>query len=139
MDWGEEGIECEQCFRLFHRQCVNMSPTTYSLNNDNPSLEWSCVRCEMSPFSTSSFEDERHENSHRNNNPQQNPVMEENNRPSLNSGKQKKSDLPKRPLRFLNVNCQSVRAKLPLFQAVLDSERPDVVVGTESWLDEHNY
>lgn len=37
-------------------------------------------------------------------------------------------------LKIININCQSVSAKLPLFEAMLSTEDPDIVVGTESWL-----
>ena len=39
-----------------------------------------------------------------------------------------------KPLKILNVNCQSIRSKAASFLLLLDSEVPDNVVGTESWL-----
>ena len=38
------------------------------------------------------------------------------------------------PLKVININCQSVKKKLPQFLAMLDAENPDIVVGTESFL-----
>ena len=49
--------------------------------------------------------------------------------------KPRKSEQPKRPIRFLNINCQSVCAKLPLFLATIEAENPDVIIGSESWLN----
>ncbi|XP_077997350.1 uncharacterized protein LOC144450581 [Glandiceps talaboti] len=40
-------------------------------------------------------------------------------------------------LKFLNLNCQSVRAKLPNFLSLIDSEKPDIIIGTESWLNKN--
>ena len=39
-----------------------------------------------------------------------------------------------KPLKILNVNCQSIRSKAASFLLLLDTEDPDIVVGTESWL-----
>lgn len=38
-------------------------------------------------------------------------------------------------LKFINVNCQSVRAKGELLLNLFDSEAPDILIGTESWLN----
>ena len=35
----------------------------------------------------------------------------------------------------MNINCQSVKSKRDQFQTMLETEMPDVVVGTESWLN----
>ena len=36
---------------------------------------------------------------------------------------------------ILNINCQSIINKRSEFQTVLDLEKPDFVIGTESWLN----
>lgn len=40
----------------------------------------------------------------------------------------------KRTLRVLNLNCQSLKNKPELLQNMADSLKPDVIIGTESWL-----
>ena len=37
-------------------------------------------------------------------------------------------------LKLLNINCQSIVNKKAEFDALLDKHKPDIVVGTESWL-----
>ena len=37
-------------------------------------------------------------------------------------------------LKLLNINCQSIVNKTAEFDALLDKHKPDIVVGTESWL-----
>ena len=37
-------------------------------------------------------------------------------------------------LKMANINFQSIKGKKPQLYAFLDSHRPDIVVGTESWL-----
>ena len=34
----------------------------------------------------------------------------------------------------INVNCQSVKNKIPELHTLLDTEKPDILIGTESWL-----
>ena len=38
-------------------------------------------------------------------------------------------------MKILNINCQSIINKRSEFQSVLDLEKPDFVIGTESWLN----
>ena len=41
----------------------------------------------------------------------------------------------KQSLKVLNINCQSIVNKKAEFQAIIDSHNPDIIVGTESWLN----
>ena len=43
----------------------------------------------------------------------------------------------RRHLRILNINCQSVKKKGRDLEALIDSTDPDIILGTESWLNEH--
>ena len=38
-------------------------------------------------------------------------------------------------MKILNTNCQSIINKRSEFQSVLDLEKPDLFIGTESWLN----
>lgn len=44
--------------------------------------------------------------------------------------------IPKRSQRLtvLNINCQSIKNKVPEFHQVIDQDKPNIIVGTESWL-----
>ena len=42
-------------------------------------------------------------------------------------------------IKILNINCQSVVNKKDHLQTVIDSENPDIIVGTESWLSPSIY
>ena len=41
-------------------------------------------------------------------------------------------------LKVLNINCQSIANKKAEFQAIIDEHKPDIVVGTESWLTKNH-
>ena len=36
----------------------------------------------------------------------------------------------------MNINFQSIRNKIPAFQTLVEKEKPYVIFGTETWLDE---
>ena len=42
----------------------------------------------------------------------------------------------KKQLRILNVNFQSVRRKGSQLEALIDATDPDIIMGTETWLDD---
>lgn len=44
-----------------------------------------------------------------------------------------KPGYPGRPLRIINVNCQSLVNKTPLFHNLVESSKPDIIVATETW------
>lgn len=48
---------------------------------------------------------------------------------------QKNDDRRLKPLRIILLNCQSIRNKKPRLEETIDDLRPDVIIGTESWLD----
>ncbi|CAC5379604.1 unnamed protein product [Mytilus coruscus] len=41
----------------------------------------------------------------------------------------------KKQLRILNINFQSLRKKSKLLETIIESTEPDVIIGTETWLD----
>ena len=43
-------------------------------------------------------------------------------------------NLEPQKLKVLNANFQSVVNKVPDFNCLVDTERPDIIIGTESWL-----
>ena len=53
----------------------------------------------------------------------------------LNPGRPMSSKTHKQSLKVLNINCQSIVNKKAEFQIIIDNHKPDIVVGTESWLN----
>ena len=52
--------------------------------------------------------------------------------PNRNKRKDRKQETP---LKILNVNFQSIKTKQCRLENLLESTKPDIVIGTETWLD----
>lgn len=159
--WGQKGIECEQCCEWLHASCLEMNDQIYNALSEHPSYVWTCCNCGIPNFSTTFFEslldfdssnsfcildgisttstcnasvtsipelvhgEPIHSSSPTSAHPSTRPRSKRNpaTKPQVSN------------LKIININCQSVRAKLPDFEALLATEDPDIVVGTESWLN----
>lgn len=57
-------------------------------------------------------------------------------KPTINVNKKQKVAKKKasQRLTILNINCQSVKSKVPDLHQVIHHVKPDIIVGTESWL-----
>ena len=57
-------------------------------------------------------------------------------KPTINVNKKQKVAKKKASQRLiiLNINCQSVKSKVPDLHQVIHRIKPDIIVGTESWL-----
>ena len=129
--WGQKAIECDKCSGWFHISCLDMNDHIYlTLAEHNSNSFGSLEQLPDSfigdpatlgdPLVSSSPKDYR---------------IPPASKPNLGN---KRNSVHKRgystKLKIININCQSIRAKLPDFEAMLATEDPDIVVGTESWL-----
>ena len=145
--WEANAIFCDGCEHWLHTECINMSLGQYhSLAGHTTS--WICGDCGMMNISTSLFNsgpvhtsNSYHPLSDATSDTADSITFD----PTTSPGAPMHTSSPHsrnitrrcpspRVLTVLNVNCQSIIAKRGLFEHMIDSVKPDIVVGTESWL-----
>ena len=135
---SDPALECDDCGQWFHILCESVGQSTYDdwVNADR-SFSWVCSKCENSNYSSLA-----QSNSHSFISENSYGILSE----ELSDSSQPSSPSPQRQnsnrtflnkiynLKVLNMNCQSIVKKKAEFYALLDKHKPDIVVGTESWL-----
>ena len=152
--WEDRGICCDTCNVWYHIDCQGMSPTMYSIYNRSlgKSMAWECMRCGMPNFSTSLFDttaslevSNRFETLSSLSEPDSPvpdniapPPPKAASSPIVQQSKEAKPKTNKavlnHPLRILIMNCQSVKNKKAELHTIIDSAKPDIILGNESWL-----
>lgn len=158
---NQKAMECETCLKWYHNKCTGMKDALYHIHMEHESFVWICSKCGMPNLSNSTLSLDRVNtsnsfdvlinldlesskecvtslelNSHRVGNPKHTSSPKKSNSFGKNKRSERKPKATQRKLKLMNVNFQSVRNKIPLFQALVEKEKPDVIFGTETWLDE---
>ena len=123
------------CMTWHHINCQGMNIRIHKVHVDHDSYSWSCLKCGLPNFSTTFFETSESSfelsNSFSALDTSQSPLTST---PAKKLSRNfAKKQTPKK-LKVLNMNFQSVVNKVQVFHCLLDTENPDIVVGTESWL-----
>ncbi|XP_048575802.1 uncharacterized protein LOC125557331 [Nematostella vectensis] len=139
---NQRGLQCDSCNIWNHAKCMDISIPSYE-SLANSSCLWLCPKCDASNFSETLLSASTLELS---NSfiflPSQtsSPVAKTTPRNSSTSSvleHARKSSRPrhKQGLKVFNINFQSLKNKNCEFQAFLATESPDIVIGTETWLN----
>ena len=146
--WEERGIICETCDQWYHASCQTIGSQTYeALGDSDLNLSWHCRICERPNYSSTVHDLHSNEVTFCTSSIGSVPDLSVSS-PSPTSYKLKpvhsstpaKKQQPtqqklKVPLRVLNMNFQSIKMKQCRLSNVLESVKPDIVIGTETWLD----
>ena len=131
----DPAIKCDVCGQWFHIYCQSIGQDTYDdLVNTDRSFSWVCSNCDGTNFSTaahSTFNSFSSVNSY--SILSEEPVTPSQPR-SPSPTRAMSSKTHKQTFKVLNLNCQSIANKKSEFYAIIDNHKPDIVVGTESWL-----
>jgi len=145
--WDHKGIICETCDQWYHAECQNLHSQTYDrLSDSRLNVSWHCIICSSPNYTTVVHDLYRSEVSHCSSTigsvPDLSTSSPEPNRhrlqpmhsstPTRSRTQQAK---PQTPLRILNINFQSIKMKQCRLSNILDSVKPDIVIGTETWLE----
>ena len=141
--WSHKGLLCENCYTWHHADCQNVGDTSYARLGDHSSVVWLCHMCDASNYSSVLFDLHGIETENRFSSLEDSILsLDSVNSADFKVPKHSSSPVkprPKRafsgrPLRIINVNCQSLVNKRETFYNLLDSSRPDIVIATETWL-----
>ncbi len=163
VSWSHKGVLCENCDKWFHWECQGGTSTMYEILTHEPShIGWTCPQCGIPNFSSALFD--LHSSSIDDTNifsvlaPAEEPPLDVDplstcsftsslsspgppqaaSSPITNKKTAEKTKRLNVPLRVVLVNCQSIKNKKSAFHAMIDSVKPDVIIGTESWLTPHH-
>ena len=131
--WTDSAICCDSCDIWFHRTCHDISVSTYEqLGND--SRLWKCYRCNNTSSDSFTYNLSYGYNNHSVSPP---PICTSfkpthSSSPTRATLQNKKLD---RPIRILNINFQSASSKRAELPILLCETKPDIIIGSETWLD----
>ena len=156
---NQPSIQCDSCETWIHKKCMAMTAQIYEILG-NSSISWHCCNCGLPNFNSSLFLDFNDPSTHSSNpfsslnqtennasfgspsrsserefNPEFRPQQSSTpNRPSLKVSKDPPFD--KNPkVTSLVINFRSVKNKIPHFSALVAETEPDIIFGTETWLN----
>jgi hypothetical protein len=132
-------IQCDTCSQWFHINCQNVDSNTYNdLVALDGSFSWICSICDGLNFSSGSLHSLSSLSSHNSFQPLNDVTQTRWNttQTATKPGTQKTPFKQYPKLKVICVNFQSIANKKSEFYALLDHHKPDIVVGTESWLTE---
>ncbi len=145
---GQHAVCCDSCDRWVHTECMGMGSEIYNVLC-NTDASWICCSCGLPNFCSSFFDTTILSNLTSNSfgclsslsNPDDpvpiatsSPIRPTKSKPPPRTSARPTQVPLARPLRILNVNCQSLNNKVEQFHAMCEYLQPDVIIGTESWL-----
>ena len=138
--WSDRGIVCETCGLWYHASCQSVGNQSYeALESSN--VRWDCEICGSPNYSTIAFDLYGISHSHTSasfdfqtqENDPYNFIPTHCSTPTRQSRQDRSV---KRPLRILVINFRSAVGKVPQISFLLQSTKPDIILGCETWMDD---
>ena len=142
---------CDDCETWFHISCQNIGQASYQTLADHPSFSWVCNKCGSINYSRVSGDTMSDSSSNTYSVLDHDPTTQPSDceplltstptKHRLSTSTQRIQGHTKTPqrlkLKVLCINFQSVKNKKSQLHHLLDSTKPDIVAGTETWLTEN--
>ena len=131
-----QGLQCDTCNIWFHAPCQRVGNMLYDyLSNSNCS--WHCIKCDSINYSLGSVSDLNSFASVNSFNALHSP--DKGFQPASSSAptrrqSPKTTTSPPPALKVFHINFQSLREKKLQFFSFVELNKPDIIVGTETWL-----
>ena len=141
--WDCEGVLCEGCDNWFHIECQQIHSDQYS-KLGHSSVVWTCSVCDTDHHSTAYpailFDSQCSNTSLPSVSSidcSADSITDITHKPILTSSptKARPKSAANRPLRLINVNCQSLSGKKGAWAHLIQTTQPDIIIATETWLD----
>jgi len=142
--WQERGIVCDTCNQWYHISCQSMQTKSYLEHANDSAIAWDCIMCNCPNYSTfcyslvfsTSNQFSLLSNTSINSTTPGDIKPLHTSTPERKTQKKKEQDVSNmKTIRILNINFQSIRNKQGELINLIDSTKPDVIFGTETWLD----
>ncbi|XP_063417026.1 uncharacterized protein LOC134699347 [Mytilus trossulus] len=145
--WKQKAVCCDSCDQWYHINCQGIDNKMYKIL-DKSNLSWECINCGMPNFSTTFFNSSLPELSNTYSELEtsvdsdneiidiglpthsSSPIQKNQNKKKKGNHISKNSE----PLRVLTINFQSIKNKKPEIELIIDSCKPSIIFGTETWL-----
>ncbi|KAK3108516.1 hypothetical protein FSP39_009662 [Pinctada imbricata] len=142
--WKTAGVCCDSCDRWHHKECIGVNTLIYQgLRN----ISWECDQCGLPNFSSCLFDttvflttnpfdtlNETSLNDIHIGSPAATSSPVHSRKTSENQQQQQQHKRTDRPLRIIIMNCQSIKNKKHDLSNLVESTKPDIIIGNESWL-----
>ena len=110
VDMRHNAISCDACLRWCHLRCSDMDLKTYKSCQQRPTFHWLCTYC-REPETSPNIREHAH---------------------SINDTALTNIQ----PGAIMHFNCRSINNKLDDIHDILDKAKPNILVLTETWLDD---
>ncbi|XP_069106616.1 uncharacterized protein [Argopecten irradians] len=145
--WKSSAICCDSCNTWYHVDCQGMNPS-FLKYMDHSGVSWDCIQCGLPNFSSTLFDNNTSINtSNRFSQLDTDTDLNTQNIPT-SPGPPTASSSPikhnkdvtrknkfNQPIRIATINFQSISNKKPDLEQILHSLKPDIIIGTETWLN----
>ena len=138
--WEDRGIVCDTCNQWYHVTCQSMCSGSYDKHVNDSAIAWDCLACNSPNYTTLCYSLVFSTSNHfsvLSDAPLDSPTWQPT---PIHASTPVKVSRPRagkkeQHLRILNVNFQSIKTKQHLLSNLIDSTRPDIIFGTETWID----
>ncbi|CAC5423879.1 unnamed protein product [Mytilus coruscus] len=133
--WEDKGIMCDTCNQWYNTTCQSISSRTYNILVEDGAIAWDCIICNCPNYSSVCFEIIL---STSNSFSILSPLPSDCIKPFHASTPDRKNQdkSPKSvPIKMLTVIFQSIKSKQGVVKNLVESTKPDIVLGKETWID----
>ena len=139
--WEDTATMCDTCNQWYHTTCQSVNSQTYNMLAEDNALAWDCLICDCPNYISVCFElilSTSNSFSVLSDTSLHSPLPSDHIKPvhaSTPERKKQNANSPNVPLKMLTINFQSIKSKQGLVKNLIKSTKPDIVIGTETWIN----